>query len=167
MEQTELSEYKEKRDYKTWIYYLGLVVITFVIACLWICCAKSPESCFWTMMITNSTFLVLFVTNVWLLWTVYKTESKKEETRNEFNRKITWENFQYELYKANNDKRFEYEQQKYFYDKVKDIANEFNREKPTSKEVDELKKSIGELKKQKEAQLIVEFNKNENKAKTK
>jgi len=162
MERNELCKHEKKPDKKNWICCLVLMVTAIVIACYCICYQKNPADCIWKMIVANFAFLTLFVTNAMILWKVFKTVSEKEEQQNVYNRKIAWENFQYELNKAENDKRFEYEREKYFYEKIKKIADEFNKEKPTSSEMEELKKAIEELKKQKEAQLIVDFRQNNN-----
>ena len=163
MEQNEFLKHEKKQDIMIRRFCLLLIVTAIGVAFCWISYLKNPADCIWKMIVSNCAFLALFVTNAILLWKVFRTVSEKEEQQNDYYRKITWENFQYELHKAENEKRFEYEKEKFLYDKINKIADEFSKEKPVKNEVEKLEKAIEELKNQKEAQLIVEFRKSNNK----
>jgi hypothetical protein len=82
----------------TWITVMGLFII--VVAVLWMCFVLKTEHPVFYSCIISGAFFIVFVTLAVLFWMIFKKISECNEKSKEFNRKIDWEEFQFELNKA-------------------------------------------------------------------
>ena len=122
-----------------------------------------------------SSFSAILLLSLIICYTIVVCKKMKIDTESEtqattFSQKKDWEQFQYNLYREVNEKRFEYEKEKqekqfeyekekWLYEKIEAIAKEFNKEKLPENEIKAIKDEIEKLKKQNEAQLRVKITK--------
>ena len=139
------------------IHFLSVAILFIILAIVfnkWICYVLHAVQDYKETIVPNCVFLVVFSTLALLFWKVFTKVTDIKEKREELIRKMEYEEFQNQLHKSENDKRFAYEKEKYQYDMVKSIADAFNKEKPTSEEVKKMKEDIDTLKNQMEKDIV-------------
>jgi cell shape-determining protein MreC len=91
------KDFEEKKVYHSWIY-VSLVFIN-VLAFIGIFLSIFIDKFSCKSIVYISVFLIVFITVALLFWKVFKKISEQDEKRKEYNRKISWEEFQHELHK--------------------------------------------------------------------
>ena len=147
------------------VAFIFIAIVMVVLTPLWI-----------NQLICGVFFIILPLTLI-ICYTIVickkmKIDAKSEKQTTAYTQKEKWEKSQYDLYRAENEKRseyektkqkeqFEFEKEKWIYDKIEAIAKEFNKEKLPEDEIKAIKDEIEKLKKQNETQLRVNIIKEE------
>jgi len=156
MEQTGLL-FKEKVAYKYWCFIVVIGLFTLFFAIGWLLLIQNYGLYSLESILPNGAFLVIFITLAVLFWKLFRKVAEVDEKKNEFNRKINWEEFQHALYKEERMEKLKYDTIKGLIEKLED--KDTKKEHPLKEEVEKLRADMEEWKKQIDKQYIIEISK--------
>lgn len=159
------EKFKEKVSHQCFTYG-WIVALAIIIALIWIIIASliDKKCCDCIALISSLVFLiVLFSGTALVFWKMYKKEADVKEKSNDFNRKIDWEEFQYELNKEERNEKLNYE-------RIEKLINNLDNKEivdnhTLKQEFEKLKQEFKEWKVKKDKQVFIEITKDTDKTK--
>lgn len=151
----------EKNKGKLWIIYLMLFLVIAILIIWFIFISYLSQLSIAKCIILNIFFSISYLALLLLIWEITKVLNESNERRQEFFRKIQWDEFQYQLYENERNENKKYEAVKSLIDKLDNkIIKDDN---PIKEEINKLRQDFDEWKLKKDKQFFVEIS---NKLKT-